>query len=151
MTITRRRLLFLIVGISIIVFAWLEVMVRVAQMPRSGLAILLTFWALAPAVWFLIEEYFPNTDAHAGRLHRYAYLLWIAVGALTLLLALRAIIASQWGMWNRGPVAWNMVVDVVRIAIWPAVVVVSLVLFREPLGSFFNALEHVLRGLVRST
>ena len=140
MTITRRRLLFLIVGISIVVFAWLEVMVHVAQMPRSGLAILLAFWALAPAIWFLIEEYFPNTDAHAGRLHRYAYLLWIVVGALTFLLALRAIIASQWALWNRGPVAWNIVVDVVRIAIWPVVVLLSLVLFREPLGSFFNAL-----------
>jgi hypothetical protein len=105
-----------------------------------GLTALIAIWALAPTAWLLVDEYSPSSGATATRLLVFARVLWIAVGVFTMLLVLRLAYVSTRGVWNGGAISWNVVVDIVRIAIWPLVVLVSLTLFREPLGAFFNAL-----------
>jgi hypothetical protein len=100
----------------------------------------MVLWALAPVVWFVIEDHVLQSGQISNRLQQYARDLWIVIGVITVLITIRAIVVSQFATTPNGPIAWNVVIEVVRVAIWPTVVLLSLALFREPLGAFFTAL-----------
>lgn len=118
---------------------WLSPPPIVQNGVRAGFLIMV-LWALAPLVLFAIEDYVLKLGPISKGLQRYAHALWLAIGAITFVLTIRAIVVSQFATMNRGPVAWNVVADVIRVAIWPTVVLLSLAVFREPLGAFFTAL-----------
>jgi hypothetical protein len=101
------------------------------------LAVLITFWALAPAVWILLGDI---RELKLTLFQRYARGLWLAVGAITLIITVQAIIRRQLSVWGPGPVDWKIVQEIIGIVIWPMVVLLSLVLFQEPLGAFLRAL-----------
>jgi hypothetical protein len=135
--------LYQVLILGLLMLLWLAAIFWLGPPPEViGLrkaVVILAFWSVLPSIWFVIDDYVFKSDPTLNRLQRYARGLWIAVGAVTFILILRTIIVNHLPT-TRGPVAWNLVVDVVRLSIWPVVVLVSLALFRTPLGDFFSAL-----------
>lgn len=145
MNLKKHPSLYIVFGLLAFLFVWAITIFWLGSPPlaRSGVRagfLVMVLWALAPLVLFAIEDYVLKLGPISNGLQRYARALWLAIGAVTVVLIIRAIVVGQFATLNRGPVAWNVVTDVVRVAIWPTVVLLSLALFREPLGAFFTAL-----------
>src|SRR5206468_215783 len=71
---------------------------------------------------------------------QYARDFWIGAGAIVLLLAARSLSYSRAATSGEYVVAWNLIVEVIRILAWPILVVIGFILFRGPISAFFTAL-----------
>src|SRR5262249_51807496 len=71
---------------------------------------------------------------------QYARDFWVGTGAIVLLLAARELSRGQATTPTQYVIAWNLVIEVIRILAWPALTALAFILFREPISAFFNAL-----------
>ena len=144
MNLKKHPSLYIVFGLVAFLLVWAITLFWLGPpLTQSGVRagfLVMVLWALAPVVWFVIEDYFLQSAPISKRLQRYARDLWIAIGVITVLITIRAIVVSQFPTTPNGSIAWNYVIEVIRVAIWPTVVLLSLALFREPLGAFFTAL-----------
>jgi hypothetical protein len=139
--IKQRPLVFIVCAIAASVLIWTIAMFWLGRAWLSPsvivLGILLALWALAPAVWMLLGDI---RDPNPTLLQRYARGLWLAMGAITVIVSVHAIIRRQLSTWGPGPVDWKIVQEIIGRVIWPVAVLLSLALFRAPLGAFLRAL-----------
>ena len=137
---TNKQRLFIVSAIVASMLGWAIVTLWLIGTPLSprviALAVLLALWAFAPAAWLLLEDI---GELKSTRLERYARGLWVAA-AITLIITALALMKNRVFALGPGPVNWNIVQEIVRIVIWPMIVLLSLALFREPLAAFFRAL-----------
>ena len=106
---------------------------------ETNAIILIVLWAIGPAIWFALEWWRWKDEPGLRVGQRYARNFWIGAGAIVLLLAAGElgrgrVVARQY------VVAWNLVVDVIRILAWPVLVAVAFILFRETISGFVTAL-----------
>src|SRR5215203_6393004 len=102
--------------------------------------ILTILWAIGPAIWFLIEWRFWKTEPELQLGQQYARDFWLGAGAIVLLLAANELGRHAIAKPAEYVVAWNLVVEVIRILAWPVLVIAGFLLFREPIAEFFRAL-----------
>jgi hypothetical protein len=144
---TKHRVVSLGVGLVAVVTFVGAVLVFLGDWPplssagRHRTAVGLMFlWALGPAAWFLFESRRWKDQPDLYRIQQYARDFWIGAGAIVLLLTAREISMPAAGSSVRNTVPWALVVEVIKATIWPIVVAIGLVMFRESIDAFFSAL-----------
>lgn len=145
MTKTHRNTSLAVALAAVISFVW-AVSTLWFGYPRLSSAavevnamVLICLWAIGPAVWFAAEWRVWRYDGLAAA-QQYARDFWIGAGAIVLLLAAGKLNGSQSGTTREYVVAWKLVVEVIRIVAWPVLAALGLILLRQPLSAFFNAL-----------
>ena len=107
---------------------------------EANAIILVVLWAIGPAIWFTIEWSLWKDEPGLQVGQQYARDFWIGTGALVLLLAARSLSYTRAATSSEYVVAWNLIVEVIRILAWPILVVIGFILFRVPISAFFAAL-----------
>jgi hypothetical protein len=107
---------------------------------EANAIILVVLWAIGPAIWFTIEWSLWKAEPGLQVGQQYARDFWIGAGAIVLLLAARSLSYSRGATLGEYVVAWNLIVEVIRILAWPILVVIGFILFRVPISAFFTAL-----------
>jgi hypothetical protein len=130
-------LLFLAWAVATLWFGWPALSQVSLQINAFALIFL---WALGPPVWFLIEGQIWKSEPGLEQVQRHCRDFWLGAGAIVVLLAARGLSVTQAQPLSRYVVAWNLVVDTVRVMAWPTVAIFGFFLFREPVSAFFNAL-----------
>ena len=101
---------------------------------------LIFLWGIGPAIWFAAVWRIWKSEVGLASAQQYARDFWIGAGAIVLILA-----TSNLGKVPNVPprqyeVAWKLIVEVIRITAWPILAALGLVMLRQPLSSFFDAL-----------
>ncbi len=107
---------------------------------RANAITIICIWALGPAVWFVIEGWIWKSEPNLSRSQQHERDFWLGLGAIILILAIRGLNGSSAQPVYQATLAWYLLVDAIRVTIWPLVAIVGFFLFREPLSAFFKAL-----------
>jgi hypothetical protein len=107
---------------------------------EANAIILVVLWAIGPAIWFTIQWSLWKAEPGLQVGQQYARDFWIGAGAIVLLLAARSLNYSRGATLGEYVVAWNLIIEVIRILAWPILVVIGFILFRGPISAFFTAL-----------
>lgn len=105
----------------------------------NGIVFIL-LWALGPAIWFSVEWHFWGNDAGFARGQQYARDFWLGAGAIVLLFAAQALTPGQTATASHSVISWDLVVQVVKAGLWPLVVVIGFVLFRDSIRACLSAI-----------
>lgn len=101
---------------------------------------LLALWAIGPAIWLVIESRTWPQDPQLANCQRHARDLWLGGGVLLLLLVWPTILSPSVLAASSARVDWLLVIEGLRVAVWPLLAALGLLLMQEPLKEFLQAL-----------
>jgi hypothetical protein len=146
MSQNHRRVCWVIAGVAFVALLWPIAVLGfhhhlLSQTWRHANAMIFLFvWALGPAIWFALEGRLWRNEPNLARGQQYARDFWLGGGAIVLFLAAQEFSPAPVGMALQSGISWSLVVEIVRVSMWPLIVLFGLVLFRQPIGAFLSAI-----------